>query len=349
MVAAPETLMPQPGWLRSKGFDITFVLGIAAIAFLSGLIVLIDPDLFRWVLVLDLWLLGYHHVISTFSRLAFDRKSLHDNRFFVFVLPFIIFATTFVAAWSIGAWIITSVYLYWQWFHYTRQSWGISQVYRAKSGGLVTDSPLYSRLCFYLIPAWGILNRSWQAPDKFLFIDLRVIPVPELLVNVVGVAAIASVFIWGFQRIQLWRAGRLPVAHTGYMLSHFLVFYTGYIWIEDITFGWLVINIWHNAQYILFVWLFNTNRFKNGIDVKAKFLSEISQPRNIVRYMLICLAFSSIIYVFAAVLTANQQLFGVPLAILIYQTINFHHYVVDSLIWKVRKKTMQKNLELNRT
>jgi hypothetical protein len=316
------------------------------LALLSGLTLLIQPDLFPWVLAADLWLLGYHHVISTFTRLAFDKESLQQNRFFIFVLPFIVFATTFGVASTLGIWTITSVYLYWQWFHYTRQSWGISQVYRAKSGGLVTDSPLYAKLCFYLVPAWGILYRSWQAPETFLFVDLRVIPVPELLVNVVGIAALASVLIWGFQRMQMWRAGRLPLAHTIYMLSHFTIFFVGYVLIEDITFGWLVINVWHNAQYILFVWLFNTNRFKKGIDKKATFLSRISQPKNMARYMLICLGISTIFYFSTELATTGRELIGIPIVILLYQTINFHHYIVDSFIWKVRKKTMQKTMDI---
>jgi len=33
----------------------------------------------------------------------------------------------------------------------------------------------------------------------------------------------------------------------------------------------LVLNIWHNAQYVLFVWAFNTNRFKGSLDEKARF------------------------------------------------------------------------------
>ena len=32
--------------------------------------------------------------------------------------------------------------------------------------------------------------------------------------------------------------------------------------------------------------------------------------------------------------------------IIIYQTINFHHYIVDGLIWKARKKPMRKTLGL---
>ena len=46
------------GWLRSAGFDGTFILGIAALAVASGLIVLQNPALFPLILFLDLWVLG---------------------------------------------------------------------------------------------------------------------------------------------------------------------------------------------------------------------------------------------------------------------------------------------------
>ena len=35
-----------------------------------------------------------------------------------------------------------------------------------------------------------------------------------------------------------------------------------------------------------------------------------------------------------------------PLFLVAYQTINFHHYLVDGLIWKVRKKKLRSNLGL---
>lgn len=349
MVATAATITGNAGWLRSREFDFTFVHGIALLALLSGLAVLARPDLFKWILAADLWLLGYHHVIATYTRLSFDRQSLREHRFFLFVLPLIVFAATFAAAWFIGVWIVGSIYLYWQWFHYTRQSWGISQVYRGKSNGAVGDGLFFSRLCFYLIPAWGILHRSSQSSDTFLFVELRVIPVPEILVDIVAAAALASLSIWAYRRYQAWRAGVLPTAHTWYMLSHYTIFIVSYVLIDDITHGWLVINVWHNAQYILFVWLFNTNRFRNGIDANARFLSTISQPRNIVRYFAVCLAISTIVYVSAFFITYQQFLGGLPLAVILYQAINFHHYIVDSRIWKVRKKRMQVTMELPAT
>jgi hypothetical protein len=131
------------------------------------------------------------------------------------------------------------------------------------------------------------------------------------------------------------------------MVSHLVVFFVGYRLIEDITLGWLVINVWHNAQYIPFVWLFNANRFAKGEDSRAPLLSRLSQPGRIVRYLAVCLGISTLIYALAAILTHEQFVAGLPLAIIVYQGVNFHHHIVDSLIWKVRKKPMRKTLKLD--
>lgn len=334
------------GWLRNNSFDISFVWGVALIALLSGVTVITHPELFHWVLLADLWLLGYHHVIATFTRLAFDTESLREYRFYVFGLPLIVFGVTFALAWGIGLWVVATIYFYWQWFHYTRQSWGISQVYRAKSTGLVDEDPRFAQLCFYLLPIWGVLHRSWQAPEEFLFLETHFIPTPKILVDVVGILAVTSLVVWAGMRVRAWLQGQIPVAHTLYMISHFVIFGVGYLLIEDVTNGWLVINIWHNAQYILFVWLFNTNRFREGVDQKAVFLSTISQPQNFLRYIAWCLAISTTVYFSTSLLTLGNSLAGLPLIVLVYQAFNFHHYIVDSFIWKVRKKKMQKTLDL---
>ena len=107
--------------------------------------------------------------------------------------------------------------------------------------------------------------------------------------------------------------------------------------IDDITFGWLVINIWHNAQYILFVWLFNTRRFKNGVDPEARFLSYISQPQRLWLYLLVCVAITGVVY-WAVLGTLNAWFFaGLSGTIVLYQIVNFHHYIVDAVIWKSRR------------
>ena len=339
---------PRPnGWLRGPAFDLGFVVGITAIALASGALVVSDPNLFGPILLLDIWLLGYHHVIATYTRLCFDQASFRQHRFLIIWLPFLVFGASLAMALGFGLWVLGSIYLYWQWFHYTRQSWGVSQVYRRKSGGLVAESEGLTKLAFYLLPLWGILHRSWQAPETFLTLEVRVIPVPGLLVDLVAAAAIAALALWAFYRARAFWRGQGPVAHTLYMISHVTVFAVGYLVIEDVTYGWLVINIWHNAQYLLFVWLFNTNRYRDGIDQNARFLSTISQPANWWRYFAVCLAITTLLYVGIELFKGSFMALGLPSLLIVYQTINFHHYIVDSLIWKARKKPMQQTLGLS--
>ncbi len=92
--------------------------------------------------------------------------------------------------------------------------------------------------------------------------------------------------------------------------THFLMFFVGYIVIDDISAGWLTVNIWHNAQYILFVWMFNNNRFKGGIEPQAKFLSYISQTRNYWIYFLVCVGLSTTIYLSLAFSAATLPIHG---------------------------------------
>jgi hypothetical protein len=323
MATAVRTTAAPAGWLRSPGFDLWFILGIAAIAIASGLLVAVRPALFGPVLFLDLWLLGYHHVVSTYTRICFDRDSFVSHRFLLLWLPPMVLAATVGLAVGVGPWTLATIYFYWQWFHYTRQSWGISQGYRRKAGALVTESERLNKLTFYLLPLWGMLHRSAQAPAVFLGLELKTLPVPDALVHAVGAAALLALAWWLAGRLVAWWRGRLPLAHTMFMLSHFGIFYVGYVMIEQVDHGWLVINIWHNAQYVAFVWLFNTNRFKHGVDPKARFLSMISQPERKTIYFATCFAISTLLYV--AIWLGIDTVKGhfetmlLPLALIVYQ------------------------------
>jgi hypothetical protein len=95
--------------------------------------------------------------------------------------------------------------------------------------------------------------------------------------------------------------------------------------------------------------MFNNNRFKAGVVPEAKFLSTISQSRNKIAYFMICLAISTAVY-FTLVRFEPQILaLGIPSLVVIYQAINFHHYIVDSKIWKVRQRPIQKVLGLSQS
>ncbi|MGB0920844.1 MAG: hypothetical protein ACPG06_02125 [Alphaproteobacteria bacterium] len=340
-----QSVIPQQGLLRNPVFDGGFVFGIAAVALASGIAVSIEPALFAPILFLDLWLLGYHHVVSTYTRLCFDVESARKNWRLLALLPVMILAV--VAAWRAGAdlWLVATVYLYWQWFHYTRQSWGVSRVYARKGNNVNHGTDRLSWGVFYGVPLWGILHRSAEQPTEFIGMGIRTLPVPMELANAVGIFMAVMLAVWMVREWQAVRRGEATLGYVAYVTSHHLIFITGYYLVKDISHGWLVLNIWHNAQYIGFVWLFNNMRFKERIDPKAYTLSLLSQSKNWWRYGLVCFGISSLAYATLQSSTASLVDVAGP-ALLIYMAINFHHYIVDSVIWKTHKKPMQKVLDL---
>ncbi len=332
------------GWIRGPGFDLTLIAGVAVLALAFGAAVVLQPDWFLVLLVLDLWLLGYPHVIATFSRISFDTSDLRENRFLVLGLPWIVFAATIALGSVAGLWALATTYLYWQWFHYTRQSYGLMRYYVRRAGAAGAGEETVTTWALYLVPLWGILHRSHQGQEKFLNMEVKYLPTPAIVVDVAAALALLAFAAWAWFQIKAWREGRLATGLTAYTFSHFLIFFVGYVAIEDITFGWLVINVWHNAQYLLIVWMYNVNRFKGGVDPQHALLSTLSQakPAHIARYFLFILGVSTIVYLAVSLILRLGPFAAIPLATLIvYQTINFHHYIVDGLIWKKKRRTVR--------
>jgi hypothetical protein len=343
---ATETRAIEWRWLRSPRFDASFIVGLPMLSLTVFALIAARPDWFIPILMIDLWLLGYHHVISTYTRICFDRDSLRQNGVLLYGLLPAVIVGTLALAWFVGIWVVVSVYFYWQWFHYVRQSWGISRAYRGRNpDGLYEDGWL-DQAIFWALPIAGILHRSAQDPGQFIGMELRVVPVAAWLATASMIVAAGLIAYWVYRRIEAARAGRVSASHTLYMATHFYVFAMAYLFIPDITLGWLFINIWHNAQYILFVWMYNTKRFKSGIDPKARFLSYISQPHRLALYLAVCVAITGVIYGLIFGFLDAYVLPGVMATIVLYQIVNFHHYIVDSRIWKVRHGEVKRTLDV---
>lgn len=337
----------EAGWLSGVRYDTIMIFGVLLIALASGALVIHNPSLFFAVLVIDAWLLGYHHVISTFTKLAGTAEDRRENRFLIYGVPVIVLASVIGLSLTLGLWSIITIYFFWQWFHYTRQGYGISVFYRRRAARAPVENRWALHLVMWVVPIWGILHRCAQGWDKFLYQPLWLPDVPSFIVVWFGYFAIAVVGWWVIKSFLAWREGTLVLGQTLFIASHITLFYTAYVLIEDINYGWLAANIWHNAQYILFVWLYNSRRFKGYQGTSGKVLAWISQPQpmRILMYFIVCLFMTTLFYGTLlqgiGLISQNMQETVLMLHVVVFQAVNFHHYVVDAYIWKARKKAHQ--------
>ena len=79
--STPWPLARQSGVIYTTTFDRTLLIGPALAGLLVGGAAAAEPRLYLPLLFADLWLLGYHHVVATYTRMAFDRGSLTRHRF----------------------------------------------------------------------------------------------------------------------------------------------------------------------------------------------------------------------------------------------------------------------------
>ena len=336
--AIPDVATPRT-YIRSREFDSTLLLAPIFAGLAAALVVTADPRLYPFLLVADLWLLGYHHFIATYTRLAFDTTSLRRNRFLAVDLLVLVTLGTLALAITAGAWVIASAFLYLQWFHYMRQGYGIARMYyRATPEGQAPGSrDLAADFVIYLVPIYGIVARSATMGDKFLGLPVKALVLPDAIVMLLGIAAAAAAIAWLVKTARAAMADTLDLEYTGFIVSHIGIFLVAYVFVDDVNTGWLAINVWHNLQYVLVVWMSNAKRYAAGVDPAARFLSRLSQPGRVTMYFACCLAITTIVYAAIDRFTVLVLGGGMAITVGIYMGINFHHYIVDALIWKRRK------------
>lgn len=339
MATAPGDLRAERGpqeWLHGPAFDLCMIVGVLALALVLGAAAASGPELFMWVLYFDLWLLAYPHVASTYTRVAFDRHSARQYWFLLTALPPLVFLGTAGAAWFGGVAALNSLYFYWQSWHYSRQSYGIARTYQRTAG--VSGRDWLSDAVIFAFPTWGLLHRAHQQPAEFYGATFYSPAVPRALVVLSGALALGALLLWTLRYLRSIRDGApRSTGHALFILSHVIITVVSYLVLRDVTRGWLFINIWHNAQYLLFVWAVNARRFSGGIDPTRRFLSHMCQRDQLLRYALVCVTLSTTFYLALDLVTEAITWQVLPFVLVIHMTLNFHHYVVDAVIWRRRR------------
>src|SRR5690606_37556502 len=138
------------------------------LAFAVTAVVIFEPSLFWPVLFLDLWFLGYHHVIATYTRTAMDRQAFRRHWHLNVILPFVVLLAVILVGYAGGAVALSTIYIHWLLCHYVRQSEGISTGFGSKQPDRTLPNRTPIRLAFYLLPLAAFLTMSSNSTGKFL-------------------------------------------------------------------------------------------------------------------------------------------------------------------------------------
>lgn len=322
------------GWLRGPAFDVAFVGGVLALALALGAAGTIGPAAFMAVLTIDLWLLAYPHVASTFTRVALSRADARRHAFLLVGLPPIVLAATGGVAWLGGAVALNTLYFAWQTIHYTRQSDGVARAYRRASGARSAGRDLLTDAVVYAFPVWGVLHRIDQRPTAFYGAPILVPSIPGVLAPLAGALAVTLLVAWSARQVRALRGGAPVLGLTLHVASHAVVTVVSYVIVDDVTEGWLFINVWHNAQYLAFVWVANARRFGRGVDPSHPVVSWLSQPRRVGWYAAVLLLLGGGFYLALGEVTATLPQHVLPVVLVVHLAVNFHHYLVDAVIWR---------------
>jgi hypothetical protein len=330
------------GFLLAPWYDGLLIVGCPLLALATGAAAAHDNTLLTVLIALDSAVLGGPHVVATYTRLGADTGRSGFSRSLFAGLPLLVLASTAALGHWVGTWGLATVYVYWQAVHYTRQSYGIARIYQRKAGVASGDSNLAAVAMLHLLPLWGIAYRSYQQPPKLLWIDIRMVPIPYTAVVGAGAVAIGAIVWWLTGVVRDCRGGRLAVLPTVYLLTHAAVFGTGYLLLSDNTQGWLVINVWHNAQYLLVVWLYHHGRSVGKAAASPGLLTLLGRNRPLL-FFGVCFGTSLLMYAAISLATGAAS----PLvAMVVFQAVNFHHYIVDATVWRLRRPAVQAHLGL---
>lgn len=334
------------GTLLSPAFDHLLTTGLFVLACGLGALAMSSPQALTAVVVLNLWLFAYPHVGSTYTRLVLDRAAVPGHRWMLFALPPLVLSATAGVTAAGGVVTLTTVYFVWQTYHYTKQSYGIARAYRRARGAPAEGRDWLTDVLIFGFPLAGLANRMHQRPTAFYWNPIRLPYVPGPIVALFGAAAVVSLLAY-LARLVSDRDTRAHAgstsAETRFVLSHVAITTISYVAIPEITSGWLFINIWHNAQYLLFVYAFNARRFSSGTTADAPLLSWTSQRHTartrVPLYALLCLALGSGFYFVLGKTTDHlQAAWALPVVLVVHHAVNFHHYLVDAVIWKSQRR-----------
>lgn len=258
---------------------------------LGALAVHIHPVSLTLLFSLNVWCLSMPHSFSTYTRHDLRSASVAMRALILFIIFFILLNITMN---RMGFVTIYSFYFYWQQFHYTKQNMGIG-IWKKQNR---TQKELLIDYAFYFLTSILSIAASFSDGGIQFFGYSLINPFTILTFNphyVIGFNLLILI-LYIYQRPLAWKMA----------ITHSLIYSLAYLLLNNFVLGWILLNIFHNSQYLIFM----------------------KQEESNLHFLLYAAALTIAIYLVLHVDTL------ISLTIAIMLSLNFTHYVFDTFIWK---------------
>lgn len=254
--------MKKSDWIRSRGFDLVFLIGPAWFASLTAAVIGFGarlkgveiPNLgpFGWlffVVAIDV-----AHVYSTIFRTYLDPRERAEHRSALVWIPLVVWGVGALLH-SIGPGVFWHALTYVAVFHFVRQQYGFLALYSARDGSGVTR---LDRAVIYAATLYPVLYWHAHLPRDFVWFIagdfFTGLPASAELVARYATFGIAGA--WIFEKLRLLRSGkRVALPKILWVAGTALSWNLGIVYFDSDLLFTLTNVVAHGVPYLALVWL----------------------------------------------------------------------------------------------
>lgn len=361
VTAAPPVALPQQHLYFVNASVDYLVVGFGSILAFLGLMFTYGTESVLWAAQLALAMqivINHPHFAATNYRLYHNRDNIMQYPITALVIPWVILAVVIGSFYSprFIAPIFYKVFMYWSPYHFSGQTLGVTLIYARRAGFFVgkwerftLSNVIYSSFLFMtargdmITAATDIVLPAMSDVDQYrlgLPMWVSQVILVWLIINAVAFTVLVLKWCQAQQRI-------LPPIVLLPMITQLVWFIPG-AYVKSF---YLFVPMFHSLQYLLIAW---SLQLKEKMDVQKITPSVGYVVKETARWGVINLVLGSILfagipmalyYVFQNDLGWNFS-YAFVLAI-IGAGVQVHHFFVDGVIWKLKKKTVASPLMVN--
>lgn len=333
-------------WMLSPAFDVTFFVASA----LATVAAWVAAERFAVPAMVVIGAVAVvsngPHLASTWTRVYLDGHERTRRPVHYYLIPLLLTGLVVALVTIEGRHSATlrSILFYWAFWHFIAQCWGILRIYQRKAGDVGKPIAHLERVLLYLVAAAPMLDRLHTGPWSLFGSEILHPAIPGWLVSTLWI--VTGVVAVGYAALRLLgpSGARVHWIRPLFVVATAVAFYVPFVLMKSNGgAAFAAAAAWHGFQYLGIVWFYNRNRWKAGVDPKARLVSWIAQPRRAVVYFLALLALVGVFYGGILVVGAfvlDQKTLGS----LVWLSLTFGHYYLDGVIWKLRRPELARTL-----